>query len=152
MQLCQLNQQFWNTLLLMVPLSVTGVQVHIQCLEMFCRCPQWISTQRKTAQEHHYCCQLPAVHIQQVRFVAFSNLQHSELAALHQEKQPIALLGYEVKPGRQGEKDAQIFLNKSSMIQHSPRKLNPQECQPAKPEYTSYKTLKTSQTSTIYQP
>lgn len=77
-----------------------------------------------------------------VRFVGFSNSQHSQLSALHQEKQPIALLGCEVKPDRQGEKDTQIFLNKSSIIQHSPRKLDPQECQPPMPEYSKLQDLK----------
>lgn len=36
----------------------------------------------------------------------------------------------------------QIFLNKYSTIQRSPRKLDPQECQPAKPEDTKLKDFK----------
>ena len=36
----------------------------------------------------------------QIRIVGFSNAQHSALLALQQDKEPLALLGCEVKPGR----------------------------------------------------
>ena len=78
----------------------------------------------------------------QIRIVGFSNAQHSALLALQQDKEPLALLGCEVKPGRQRDKDLEIILKNSCKIQRSPHNFDTEQCQPAKREHINLEDIK----------
>ena len=77
-----------------------------------------------------------------IRFVGFSTTHHDTISAFQSDKQPLALLRYQVQPARQGNKDLEILLDQSVVIERSPCKFHPEQCQPTKLEPAPLRQLK----------
>lgn len=61
---------------------------------------------------------------------------------MQSKQEPVALLGCVVNPSRQGDKDLEIILKNYSVIESSPRKFDPQQCQPTKREIIKLEEIK----------